>query len=308
VPTEGERWTEDQLQRLLHARFRPAGVARFVLASQRRATEIRRARPEVARREAAWAAAGAGGWLALAALGVDPFRRRLAAGLRGWALTMVMLDRHLGMLETPDGHRRNLGPADAATLARAWLVPAVAARPSGLLCAIGFATDALDGRLARASQPTRLGRDLEGLVDAAFAAAALLGARRRGWIGRTPIAVEGLRIASGAGYALASYFTSTRPPSARLMQAARTLTPLRAAGIVLAGAGHRRAGDRLLVLGSLASLVAATRPDARASASGVRRPLSITVRRRRGGPRAGRRWRRRRARRNSRRSGPRWCR
>ena len=93
-----------------------------------------------------------------AALGIEPFRRRLRPGLSGWAVTMAMLDWHLGMLETPDGRPRNLGAADAATLLRAWLVPAVADDPSPLINAVGFATDVLDGQLARASEPTRLGR------------------------------------------------------------------------------------------------------------------------------------------------------
>ena len=85
-------------------------------------------------------------------------------------MTAAMLDWHLGMLETPDGRPSNLGPADAATLLRAWLVPAVADSSSLPLCAIGFATDALDGPLARCTAPTRLGRDMEAVVDATFVA------------------------------------------------------------------------------------------------------------------------------------------
>lgn len=91
---------------------------------------------------------------------------------------MLMLDWHLGMLETEDGRLRNLGAADAITLLRAGLVPAVADSGAAVLCALGFASDVLDGRLARAPEPTRLGRDLEGLVDAIFSTAALRGARR----------------------------------------------------------------------------------------------------------------------------------
>jgi hypothetical protein len=76
VTTEGEAWTREQLERLLAARFRPAAVARFLAASQRRASAIRARRPEVARRELGWGAAGAAAWLVLAAARKEPFRRR----------------------------------------------------------------------------------------------------------------------------------------------------------------------------------------------------------------------------------------
>jgi len=264
MSTEGEAWTREQLERLLASRFRPAAVVGFLIASQRRAHEVRRARPQVARREAAWAAAGAAGWLALAAGRVDPFRARLRSGLAGWALTVVMLDWHLGMLETPGGRPRNLGPADAATLLRAWLVPAVAHRPSPPLCALGFATDVLDGRLARATVPTRLGRDLEGLVDAAFAAAALRGARRRGWLGRRVVAAEAVRLGTGVAYALMSYFARARPPDPRTLRAARAVTPLRAAGLLLAGTGRRRHAEMLLLAASATSVALTAHATARA--------------------------------------------
>jgi hypothetical protein len=267
VRTEGELWTRDQLRRLREGRFRPGAVAHFLIASQRRATRTRRARPDVARREAQWALIGAAGWLGLAACGVQPFARRLRSGLAGWTLTIAMLDRHLGMLETPDGRARNLGPSDAATLLRAWLVPAVADRPSGWLCAAGFATDALDGPLARASEPTRLGRDLEGLVDAAFVAAALRGARRRRLLGHTAIACEAVRMGFGLAYALGSYFGRAAPPDAGARKAARRAAPLRAAGLILAGSGRRRAGDVLVVAGSAAGLLAAVRAGAVAGAA-----------------------------------------
>ena len=47
------------------------------------------------------------------------------------------------------------------------------------MTAAGAISDVLDGVLARRSGPTRAGRDLEGLVDACFGAAALRGALRR---------------------------------------------------------------------------------------------------------------------------------
>ncbi len=251
--TEGEAWTREQLERLLARRFRPAAVVGFLVASQRRAGAVRRARPQLARREAAWAATGTVGWVALAAGRVDPFRPAWRSGLVGWALTILMLDWHLGMLETPDGRPRDLGAADAMTLLRAWLVPAVAHRPGPGLCALGFATDVLDGRLARASAPTRLGRDLEGLVDVAFTAAALRGARRRGWLGRRVVFAETVRLAAGVGYTLLSYFVRARPPDPGTARAARAIAPLRAVGLLLAGTRHRRTAEALLLTGSAAS-------------------------------------------------------
>lgn len=256
MPTEGEEWARRELERLLRARFGPRATARFLAASQRRANRVRRERPELARRERSWAARGWAAWLALAALDRAPFRRRMVAGLSGWALTVLMLDWHLGMLETPAGERRNLGPADAATLLRAWLVPAVAAEPSALLCSVGFATDALDGPLARATQPTRLGRDLEGLVDAAFAAAVLRGARRGASLSRASTAVEGLRLGAGLTYAVASYFGRARAPDADVLRAGRAVAPVRAAGLILAVSGRRRAGEALLWTGSIAGIAA----------------------------------------------------
>ena len=186
VVTEGERWARAELERL---RFTPAGVGAFLAASWRRSGEIRRARPELARRARGWMAVG--GVLYLAA----PVRLRPA--LAWWAACAVMLDWHLGMFETEDGQPRNLGPADALTLTRAWLVPLALDAPSPVVCLAAAATDTLDGPAARRAGPTRAGRDLEGLVDACFAAAALRGARRRGWLGRGPVAAEHARIARG---------------------------------------------------------------------------------------------------------------
>jgi hypothetical protein len=140
VLTAGEEWTRAELRKLRAARFRPSALARFLRGSLRRAGRTRRERPERAQRERIWVAIGAAAWLGLAVLGVEPFRRRLRHGLGAWGVTAAMLDWHLGMLETPDGRPSNLGPADAATLLRAWLVPAVADSSSLPLCVIGFAT------------------------------------------------------------------------------------------------------------------------------------------------------------------------
>jgi len=179
---------------------------------------------------------------------------RLRAALTWWAATAVMLDWHLGMFETEDGRPRALGAADALTLARAWLVPVALDRPSPAVCLLAAATDALDGPAARRAGPTRAGRDLEGLVDACFAVAALRGARRRGWLGRAPVAAEGARIGLGFLYAVGVWLGRARPPAAELLHAARWSTAVRVAGLAVAGSGRRRLAGAALLTGSALSL------------------------------------------------------
>ena len=257
--TEGERWARDELSRLLARRFTPPAVARFLWSSSVRSAQIRRERPELARRARSWAALGTGVWVALAATGQEPFRRRLRPGLGWWALTTAMVDWHLGMVETEDGRPRALGPADALTLARAWLVPVAAHAPTPLVCIAAGASDVLDGRLARAGEPTRIGRDLEGLVDAAFAVAALRGALRRDWLGRPAVAGEAARLGAGLAYALYVYFGRATAPDPAVTRAARIVTPVRVAGLVVAGTGRRRLADALVAGGCAWSVGAVAR-------------------------------------------------
>lgn len=151
-----------------------------------------------------------------------------------------MLDWHLGMVETPDGRPRNLAAADAMTLARVWMVPVALEAPTAPLALAAFATDVLDGRLARASEPTRIGRDMEGLADSAFAAAALRGAVRRGWLAPVVAHAEMARLGVGFAYALGVYFGSAQRPDPAVTRAAKVTTPVRVAGLVAAGAGRPR--------------------------------------------------------------------
>jgi phosphatidylglycerophosphate synthase len=167
-----------------------------------------------------------------------------------------MLDWHLGMVETPDGRPRALGGADAVTLARAWLVPVALDSPSALVCALAGATDVLDGRLARAAEPTRIGRDLEGLVDTCFAAAALRAGVRDGRIGGGVVAGELARLGAGFAYALCVYFGRAAAPDPRVTRAARVSTPVRVAGLIAAGLGRRRLAGALVGAGALWSLAA----------------------------------------------------
>ena len=260
--TEGERWTREQLERLLGARFTPRAVTAFLVASQRRASDVRAARPELARQARTWTAIGAVAYVARGARATD---------LGWWAATALMLDWHLGMVETPEGEPRPLGPADAMTLARAWLVPVAAHDPTPVVCAVAGLTDVLDGRLARATaKPTRAGRDLEGLVDFCFAVAALRGLRRSDRIGRGVVAAETTRTTVGFAYALAAYFGRAERPDDTLLHAARATTVVRVAGVVAAASGRRRLGEALVAGGSawsLVSLAAASRASSRGRAA-----------------------------------------
>ncbi len=220
---------------------------------------MRSDRPVLARQAWTWMAAGGAAWLVLAGAGAQPFRRRWRGGLAWWAATAVMLDWHLGMVETPEGRPCGLGPADAVTLLRAWLVPVAFDDPTPTVCAVAAVSDVLDGRLARRSRSTRIGRDLEGLVDACFAAAALHAAMRRKLIARAVVAAELGRLAAGAGYALYVYFGRIRAPDPRVTRAGRVTTPVRAAGLVAAGLGCRRVADLLLGAGAGWSVLAVGR-------------------------------------------------
>jgi hypothetical protein len=254
--TAGELWAREQLALLRDARYTPFATARFLAASQRRAREQRAARPATARRMRAWIGAGAAAWAALALARREPFSQRTRTFVVWWALTWLMLDWHIGMLETEDGAPRNLGRADACTLVRVWLAPAAAGAPRPWICALALASDGLDGVLARRDGPTRMGRDLEGLADVTFALAALRGAVRQGWLGRRAAAAEVARVAVGIGYSTAVWFGRAAAPERRVLRAARATTPLRAAGLIAAGVGRRRLAGRLVTAGALCSALA----------------------------------------------------
>lgn len=252
--TEGEAWSRRELEALLAERFAPRAIGRFLLRSQRRATDVRRRRPALARQSRRWTTTGAAAWLALAAAGREPFRRNLGVGLAWWAACALMLDWHLGMVEEEDGRPATLGPADACTLTRVWLVPVAADAAHPAAVALAAATDVLDGQLARASRTTRAGRDLEGLVDLCFAVAALRGARRAGGVSTMAVAAELTRVGAGLGFSLWTYFGHAAPPSPALVRAARLTTPVRVAGVLAAGSGRRQAADILVIAGAVASV------------------------------------------------------
>jgi phosphatidylglycerophosphate synthase len=253
--TSGEQWAQAELRQLRARRFTPAAVVAFLAASERRADDVRRARPALARRARRWELAGAVAWSSLALGGREPFRRRAVSGLAWWGLVAAMLEWHLGMIESEDGEPRDLGSADALTLARAFLVPVIADNLDTAALTTAAVSDVLDGMAARATVPTRAGRDLEGLVDAAVLAAALRCAHRTGRLSPAVIALELGRITAGFGYTVAVYFALAQAPSETVLGAGRLTTPLRLTGLIAAGRGWRRSADTLLATGSLISIL-----------------------------------------------------
>jgi phosphatidylglycerophosphate synthase len=253
--TDGERWTREELARLSAGGWRPRALRDFLWAAQVRANATRGRREALARQEAGWFAVGAVAWLAVGSLPAESsLARARRRGLIWWAACALMLDWHLGMLETPDGRAVGLGAADAVTLARAWLIPAVAERADPVLVLLGGLSDVADGRVARATRCTRLGRDLEGLVDACFTAAALRGAARAGGLSLLPIAGEAARLIAGTLYASTAYLVGGRAPDPVVRTSGRGATPLRLAGLVAAGAGRRRVADRLIATATVVAI------------------------------------------------------
>jgi phosphatidylglycerophosphate synthase len=275
VTTEGERWTEDQLRALRAARYRPRAAWRFLSASLDRAGEVRRARPALARQSRRWSVVG----LAAGSVACQVARRtgmpapQTARWVAWWIGCAAMLDWHLGMVEAADGAtRERLGAADAASLSRVALVPFVAAArarrgPFVALLAIAAATDAADGRLARHSGCTRLGRDLDTMGDALVGIAAALCARRSGWLTtRTALLVVARHLSPIAFAALAYFARGARQRSAP-PGSTRWAAPVVTGGIMLSP-WRRRAGNLLARGGAAAALAAATAsaPAARSSA------------------------------------------
>ena len=252
--TAGERWARDELHRLRDLRFTPAAISAFLGASQQRSRQTRRQRPELARRATRWEGIGAAATVAAACSSRPRDGAFVVRACAWWAAVALMLEWHLGMLESEDGEPRNLGPADALTLSRAWMVPFIARRAHPAVIALAAMTDALDGIAARATVPTRAGRDLEGLVDAAAGTAALVALRRDGRVSGCVGRLETVRLACGVGYGLYAYFARAQPPRAALVRAARATTPVRVIGLVIAASGRRRPGQSLLAAGSLASI------------------------------------------------------
>jgi phosphatidylglycerophosphate synthase len=253
--TPGEQWTVQQLTELRRQHFSPRAQASFLRASLQQSRRTRQRRRALAIQAHRWIAIGAAGWLALWALrGRDRPRRQFLSGLAWWASCGAMLDWHLGMVETADGVPRPLGPADALTLFRAWLVPLAWQKPTPVVCGLAFLSDAADGPLARSGAPTRAGHDFDWILDACFATAALRGSKRENLLATWAVGAEAAWLTTGLVRATLSYFARSEPPDRTLTRRARPFAAIRAAGVVCAAAGHRTTGSLLLGAGAVASI------------------------------------------------------
>lgn len=178
--TAGEAWTRELLAELRANRYRASAWRVFFHSSFARARTTRERRTREHRQLRLLAAIGLTGWAASGA-GGHPW---LAVAGAVWLLLLLwMVDWHLGMLEDDFGRPlHGLGAANLLTLARGALVPAVLATPLPIvaaLFAVAGASDVVDGRLARArQQESRLGRFLDGGVDACVLAAVAISAAR----------------------------------------------------------------------------------------------------------------------------------
>lgn len=253
--TDGELWTAGTLNDLRRGGYKPGAWLAFLGSSLERSRATRAQRPALARQAAWWGAGGGCAWTAACFAERRRSERRLslAGGLAWWLAVWRMLDWHLGMAEGGDGvPRSRLSSADAMTLARFWLVPAVpasaragdAALPA--VIALGGATDWLDGVLARRCGRTRLGRDLDTTADLAFFSVAAIAARRARRLSRLGAWAFGLRHAGGLALSLAAVFGRARRPAIRARPWGALL---RVGGLALCAAGWEKAGTPILVAG-----------------------------------------------------------
>jgi hypothetical protein len=254
--TDGERRTVQALVELRRAGYRPRAWVQFVDGSLERSRATRWGRPLLARQARQWGGFGAAAWIVAwwCSRRRRDFGVRLGPGLVWWGLVWQMLDWHLGMVEGVDGAPLDgLSPADAVTLFRFWLVPALprlarSASSLPIAIAIGGATDWLDGAVARRHGSTRLGRDLDTTADLAFLTTAVVSARGARKLSRVGFWALTVRHGIGLGWALASTFGRARRP---VIRASRSGAALRLSGLALCAGGCDRTGTIVLVTGSL---------------------------------------------------------
>jgi phosphatidylglycerophosphate synthase len=267
--TDGERWAADELLALRTAGFRPAAWRRFLAASFRRAGVTRAAHGALARQAHAWSAIGLLAGLAAvrAARRVGAPAPRPATWAAWWLSTALMLDWHLGMLESRDGSRHErLRAADALTLARVGLVPFIAATGPArhragftALLAASATTDLLDGALARRTGTTRLGRDLDTVADLLSRSAAVRAARRAGWLTPRAARLTLARQAIPLAVVSATYFGAGRRPTPGAFGDTRWTAPALLGGLALSPTAPRP-GNALVRAASLITLTIALAP------------------------------------------------
>ena len=253
--TEGEQWTAAALMALRRRRYRPEAWWAFLGDSLERSRSSRAQRPALAGQAARWGVAGGAAWTGAVLVARRKAPSSLLVGGLGWWLAVWrMLDWHLGMAEGGDGvPRARLSPADAVTLSRFWLIPALpAAGRAGpalpVLIALGGATDWVDGALARRHGRTRLGRDLDTTADLMFFSVAAVAAYRAGRLSRVGARAIAARHGAGLALSLAAVFGRARRPAIRARPWGGLL---RAGGLVLCAAGAEPVGTPILVAGCL---------------------------------------------------------
>ena len=237
--TDGERWARQALQQLAAGRYKPRAWIAFIEASLRRARVRRGERPAEARTTRILGIAGVALWA-----GTPPFLGWAGAsvGAAWWVALVMMIDWHLGMLESADGTPvAGIGVANLLSLGRAGLVPLLPAlRPTGIGVVVIAAavSDVLDGRLARVrGETTRLGHWLDGSADTLVAASAGIAAASAGivttWVGALIVARSAVPwLAISAGY----FLRRQAPPQATLVSG-RIPGGAVLAGLAMAGFG-----------------------------------------------------------------------
>lgn len=254
--TEGERWARELLAELRTAGFSPRAWRRFFARSFERAGERRRERGREHRQALVLGALGLAVWAVVAVGGEAGLA---AAGAAWWALTILMLDWHLGMLERRDGTPLGtIGVPNLLSLARIGAVPALPALEPGVLAAAlaaAAATNALDGLLARRrDQISRLGFWLDGVADTLLLSTAAVLASAHGDLPAWVATLVVVRFALPAAAMIFSYFLVLQPPPASLVRG-------RIAGAALwiglvAALLDAPLGAELTVLGAVGGLVA----------------------------------------------------
>ena len=229
--TEGELWTLEVVAELRASRYGPRAWKRFVARSLARARLARHDHKRAHQQTLALAALGVAAWVAVALLG----RPWLAvAGAAWWALVVLMLDWHLGMLEDA----RALGIPNLLSLARVAAVPALLVLPPTRLLVVllvaGIA-DVLDGAIARAfGQATRLGAWLDGGVDGLVLGGAAIGAGLDGVLPWWAVALVVARHAVQWTVVAAVSLTASEPADVRRLVSGTIPGAVLFAGLALA--------------------------------------------------------------------------
>lgn len=280
--TAGEAWTREALSELRSDRYRPAAWRLFLARSFERAADTRSLRPQEHRTLVTFEALSLAGWVSVGVAG-HPW---LALTGAGWTtLLLLMVDWHLGLLENDDGRPlAGLGPANLLSIARGAVTPALlVVSPLGLallLIPAGI-IDAIDGPLARRrGEVTRLGRWLDGGLDACLLSVAAVGAAAHGVL---PWWAAGLVLGRHAAQWLVlavATFARAKAPARDGFVSGKLPGLILFAGLVLAAL--RLPGSTALVvtgsLGGLGTLAATVARSARATSPSNPRAAGIASR------------------------------